>query len=45
MKTIRIFLLVLIVIGIALLATYKAWVPKLVGVILSHEDVQQTTRI
>jgi hypothetical protein len=36
-KTLRIFLLVLIIIGIGLLATQKVWVPKLVEKIISHE--------
>lgn len=38
MKSFRIFLLILIIIGVVLLATQKTWVPKLVGVILSHKD-------
>ncbi len=37
MKTLRIFLLILIIIGIALLFTQKIWVPKLVDKILSTE--------
>ncbi len=37
MKTIRIFLLVLIIIGLALLATHKIWVPRLVDKILWSE--------
>ncbi len=37
-KFIRIFLLVLIVIGVGLLATQKIWVPKLVDKILSSES-------
>ena len=36
-KTIRIFLLVLIIIGIILLFTQKVWVPKLVNSILASE--------
>lgn len=38
MKFIRIFLLVLIIIGIGLLLTQKTWVPKLVNKIIAHED-------
>ncbi len=38
MKTIRIFLLILIVIGIGALITQKLWVPKLVTYILSREQ-------
>jgi hypothetical protein len=38
MKFIRVFLLVLIIIGIAALATMKLWVPKLVDKILSSEE-------
>jgi hypothetical protein len=41
MKFIRIFLLVLIVIGLVLLATQKWWVPKVVNMILAHEDLAQ----
>ncbi len=37
MKAIRIFLLVLIIIGIGLLCTQKIWVPRLVNKILSFE--------
>ena len=39
MKFIRIFLLVLIIIGIVLLCTQKFWVPKLVDKILSPENI------
>jgi len=39
MKTLRIFLLVLIIIGIGLLVTQKTWVPKLVDRILKSENV------
>ena len=39
MKTIRIILLVLIIIGIAALATQKIWVPKLVNKIISSENI------
>jgi hypothetical protein len=39
MKTIRIILLILIIIGIGLLATQKVWVPKLVGRIISSEGL------
>ena len=38
MKTIRIFLLILIIIGIIALATQKIWVPKLVDQILQAEN-------
>ncbi|MBP6866222.1 MAG: hypothetical protein KBC12_01610 [Candidatus Pacebacteria bacterium] len=38
-KFIRIFLLVLIIIGLGLLATYKMWVPKLVDMIMVREQV------
>lgn len=41
MKAFRIFLLVLIIIGIGLLATQKIWVPKLVDGILLTENAQQ----
>jgi heat shock protein HslJ len=37
-RTTRIFLLILIIIGIALLLTQKVWVPKLVDYILSFES-------
>jgi hypothetical protein len=39
MKFIRIFLLVLIIVGIVALATQKIWVPKLVNKILSSEEI------
>jgi hypothetical protein len=39
-KFIRIFLLVLIVIGIGLLTTQKIWVPKVVDMILKSENKQ-----
>lgn len=39
MKKIRIFLLILIIIGLAALATQKIWVPKLVSNILSSEQI------
>lgn len=39
-KFIRIFLLVLIVIGIILLATQKIWVPKLVDKIIEREKIE-----
>jgi len=42
-KALRIFLLVLIVIGIVLLFTQKIWVPKLVNRILLSETPQQQT--
>ncbi len=38
MKTLRIFLFVLIIIGLGLLATQKMWVPKLVDYILKSEN-------
>lgn len=40
-KAIRIFLFVLIIIGIVLLCTQKVWVPKLVDKILSYENPKQ----
>ena len=45
MKTLRIFLFVLIVIGVILLCTQKLWVPGLVGMILSSEDTPLDTVI
>lgn len=39
MKTFRIFLLILIIIGLALIFTQKIWVPKLVDQILSSEKI------
>lgn len=41
MKFIRIFLLVLIIIGVGLLITQNIWVPKLVNHILAAEGYQQ----
>ncbi|OGZ43733.1 MAG: hypothetical protein A2719_01445 [Candidatus Ryanbacteria bacterium RIFCSPHIGHO2_01_FULL_45_22] len=38
MKTIRIVLLILIIIGIGLLATQRFWVPKLVTAIMNYTD-------
>ncbi len=38
MKTIRIILFILIIIGLALLATQKIWVPRLVDRIISSEN-------
>jgi hypothetical protein len=38
MKIIRIFLFVLIVIGIGLLFTQKIWIPKLVDQIILNEN-------
>ncbi len=38
MKTLRIFLLVLIIVGVGALASEKIWVPKLVDEITSHES-------
>ncbi|MFA6270057.1 MAG: hypothetical protein WC657_02500 [Candidatus Paceibacterota bacterium] len=40
-KFVRIFLLVLIIIGIGLLSTQKMWVPKIVDFILRKENIQQ----
>lgn len=40
-KFIRIFLLVLIIVGIGLLATQKMWVPKIVGAILVNQNQEQ----
>jgi len=40
MKTLRIFLLILIIIGIALILTKNIWVPKLVNKIISKEFTQ-----
>jgi hypothetical protein len=45
MKLIRIFLLVLIIIGIGLLITQKIWVPKVVAEILSYQDGSETNII
>lgn len=36
-RGLRIFLLVLIIIGVALIFTQNLWVPKLVDYILAHE--------
>lgn len=38
MKFVRIFLLVLIIIGIILLLTQNLWVPKIVDMILRYES-------
>jgi len=38
LKFIRIFLLVLIIIGLGLIFTQKTWVPKLVDKIISYEN-------
>lgn len=43
MKTLRIFLFILIIIGIVLLLTQKIWVPKLVDKIIAREFPQQVT--
>jgi hypothetical protein len=43
MKSIRIFLLVLIIIGVVALITQKIWVPKLVAHIISSEAVPIVT--
>ena len=44
MKKFRIFLLILIVIGIALICTQKFWVPKLVDKILQSEKVPRLSK-
>lgn len=44
-KFIRIFLLVLIVIGIGLLVTQKMWVPKVVAVILKNDKKEQSVSL
>src|SRR5450830_1862820 len=41
MKAIRIFLLILIIIGVGLLITQKFWVPRLVNRIISSETSTQ----
>jgi len=41
MKTLRIFLLVLIIIGVILLITQKTWVPKLVNKIIESENADR----
>lgn len=41
MKSLRIFLLILIIIGIALISTNKIWVPKLVNKIIDKEFKQE----
>jgi hypothetical protein len=41
MKTFRIFLLIIIVIGIGLIITQNLWVPKLVDFILKHTESNQ----
>jgi hypothetical protein len=43
MKTLRIILLVLIIIGLFLIFTQKSWVPKLVSMILEMENTHITT--
>ncbi len=45
MKFIRIFLLVLIIIGLGLLITQKIWVPKLVDKIILSENKRNTPEI
>lgn len=45
MKTIRIVLLILIIIGLALLATQKIWVPKLVDRIILSETKSNVIQI
>ena len=44
MNAVRIFLLVLIIIGIGLLLTQNSWVPSLVNWILRQEDQSQVTQ-
>jgi hypothetical protein len=44
MKFIRIFLLVLIIIGIGLLATQKSWVPKVTEYLLRNETITVDTK-
>lgn len=44
-KFIRIFLLVLIIIGIGLILTQKMWVPKVVDMIMKGENKEQGTLI
>ncbi len=44
MKAIRIIFFILIIIGLAALATYKLWVPKLVNYIISSEDGSKTAQ-
>jgi hypothetical protein len=43
MRSIQIFLLVLIIIGLGLIATQRYWVPKLVSMILQSDTPAQTT--
>lgn len=45
MKTLRIILLILIIIGLGLLLTQKFWVPKLVDKILSLENTPTITQV
>jgi hypothetical protein len=45
MKSIRIFLLVLIIIGLGLLATTHFWVPSVVNAIIGHEGVSQVVPV
>lgn len=45
MKFIRIFLLILIIIGLALLLTQEKWVPRLVEFILNNENTSETNSI
>lgn len=44
-KFVRIFLLILIVIGIGLLGTQKYWVPKVVEKIMEHEKMPKIIRV
>ena len=44
MKTIRIILFILIIIGIGLLATTKKWVPKVVDKIMEYETKDNTAK-
>ena len=45
MKILRMFLLVLIVIGIGLLLTQKVWVPKVVDHILKSEQAKASAAV
>lgn len=45
MKTIRIILLILIIIGIGLIATQRFWVPRLVTIIMNYTDETDPSQI
>lgn len=45
MKAVRIFLLILIIIGLGLIFTQGLWVPKLVNKILQYQSISQSTNI